>query len=71
MCQLSTLKLSVEYHVGLDASVLVSKSAGRYRVQQHRQSAPFAGPQLARCALPGRAWRLRAAGYSQSEAPAT
>ena len=26
-------QLSVEYHVGLDASVLVSKSAGRYRVQ--------------------------------------
>ena len=23
----------MEYHVGLDASVLVSKSAGRYRVQ--------------------------------------
>ena len=31
----------------------------------------FAVLQLARCALPGRAWRLRAAGYSQSEAPAT
>ena len=31
----------------------------------------FAVLRLARCALPGRAWRLRAAGYSQSEAPAT
>ena len=31
----------------------------------------FAALQLARCAFPGRAWRLRAAWYSQSEAPAT
>ena len=32
----------------------------------------FAVLQLARCAFPGRAWRLRAAWwYSQSEAPAT
>ena len=31
----------------------------------------FAVLQLARCAFPGRAWRLRAARYSRSEAPAT
>ena len=31
----------------------------------------FAVLQLARCAFPGRAWRLRAAWYSRSEAPAT
>ena len=33
MSQPGVGQLSLEYHVGLDASVLVSKSAGRYRIQ--------------------------------------
>ena len=38
------------------------------KVYQHGQSAPSVEPQLAPCASPGRAWRLGAAQYSQSEA---
>ena len=40
-------------------------------VPQHGQSAASAVPQLAPCASSARAWRLRAARHSQSEAQAT
>ena len=42
-------------------------------LEQHRtvKVPVFAVLQLACCAFPGRAWRLRAARYSRSEAPAT
>ena len=56
------------------ASQLFSAAAYVTLLLQRRSTVKvpvFAVLQLARCAFPGRAWRLRAAWYSQSEAPAT
>ena len=60
----------VERNAAIGVPTLVL--AGEYdtmSVEQHAQSAPLAVPQLAPCASSGRASRLWAAWYSQSEAP--